>query len=154
MSYDRDKMRDSRDDSPTYKPPEAAKMSAGTYIATRIPTLKPPMNKAPNPFKLLAMLNFQQWMFFLVGFLAWSWDAFDFFTVSLTVEQLAKQFGKQNSQITWGITLVLMFRSVGSVLFGEHTCGAWGRNQLMVSQASPPTDMAANGPSSSTTSSL
>lgn len=43
-------------------------MSVGRYVATRIPTLKPPMHKAPNPFKLLALLNFQQWMFFLVAF--------------------------------------------------------------------------------------
>lgn len=94
-------------------------MSVGRYLATRLPTLKPPMRKAPNPFKLLAKLNFQQWMFFLVAFLAWSWDAFDFFTVSLTVKPLAEQFGKNTTDITWGITLVLMFRSVGSVLFGR-----------------------------------
>lgn len=116
-----EKLRDSRDESPRYERPNEERMSVGRYIATRIPTLKPPMNKVDNPFKLLALLNFQQWMFFLVGFLGWSWDAFDFFTVSLTVEQLAKQFGKANSQITWGITLVLMFRSVGSVIFGRHT---------------------------------
>lgn len=97
---------------------EPQHMSVGQYIATRIPTLKPPMAKAPNPFKLLAMLNFQQWMFFLVAFIAWSWDAFDFFTVSLTVSDLAEEFGKTNADITWGITLVLMFRSVGSILFG------------------------------------
>ena len=115
-----DKLRDSRDESPRYER-EEEKMSVGRYIATRIPTLKPPMHKVANPFKLIALLNFQQWMFFLVGFLGWSWDAFDFFTVSLTVEELAKQFGKANSQITWGITLVLMFRSVGSVIFGGNS---------------------------------
>ena len=114
-----DKERDdSRDFDPPYQTEERQKMSAGRYIATRLSTLKPPMNKAPNPLKLLAMLNLQQWLFFLVGFFAWTWDAFDFFTVSLTVPQLAKQFDKQNTQITWGITLVLMFRSVGSVAFG------------------------------------
>ena len=59
-----------------------ANMSVGRYIATRIPTLKPPMAKVPNPIRLLRLLNFQQWMFFLVAFLAWTWDAFDFFTVS------------------------------------------------------------------------
>lgn len=101
-----------------YEIPQRRQMSVSRYIATRIPTLKPPMNKAPNPFKLLALLNFQQWMFFLVAFFAWSWDAFDFFTVSLTVTPLSKQFHKTSSQITWGITLVLMFRSVGSILFG------------------------------------
>lgn len=31
---------------------------------------------------------------------------------------LAKTFDKTKTDITWGITLVLMFRSVGSVLFG------------------------------------
>jgi hypothetical protein len=45
--------------------------SVGQYIATRIPSLKPPMDRAPNPFKVLAMLNTQQWLFFLVAFIAW-----------------------------------------------------------------------------------
>lgn len=93
-------------------------MSAGRYLATRFSTLKPPMAKAPNPIRLLRMLNLQQWLFFLVAFLAWSWDAFDFFTVSLTVSDLAETFDKSKTDITWGITLVLMFRSVGSVIFG------------------------------------
>lgn len=47
-----------------------------------------------------------------------TWDAFDFFTVSLTVEELAKDFGKTNTDITWGITLVLMLRSIGAISFG------------------------------------
>jgi len=93
-------------------------MSAGRYAATRVSTLKPPMERVANPIKLLGLLNGQQWLFFLCGFIAWTWDAFDFFTVSLTVTPLAKQFGKTNADITWGITLVLMFRSVGAILFG------------------------------------
>lgn len=80
------------------------KMDAGRYLATRITTLKPQMNKVANPFKLLAMLNTQQWLFFSVAFLAWTWDAFDFFTVSLTVTDLAETFGKTKADITWGIT--------------------------------------------------
>lgn len=99
-------------------------MSTGRYIATRISSLKPPMNKAPNPFSLLRLLNTQQWLFFLVAFFAWSWDAFDFFTVSLTVEQLSEEFGKTAAQITWGITLVLMFRSIGSIVFGISDFGS------------------------------
>ncbi|KAF3069291.1 sugar transporter domain-containing protein [Trichoderma breve] len=93
-------------------------MSAGTYLATRFSSLKPPMLNLPNPWKLLRMLNRQQWAFFAIAFWAWTWDAFDFFTVSLTVADLAKQFDKQTTDITWGITLVLMFRSVGAILFG------------------------------------
>jgi MFS family permease len=47
-----------------------------------------------------------------------TWDAFDFFTVSLTVTSLSKTFDKSKTDITWGITLVLMLRSVGSIIFG------------------------------------
>jgi len=61
MPYNNDNMRsDLRDESPRYETPETQKMSAGRYIATRFSTLKPPMNKGPNPFKLLAILNSQQ----------------------------------------------------------------------------------------------
>ncbi|PVI01858.1 MFS general substrate transporter [Periconia macrospinosa] len=105
---------------------EEQHMSVGRYIATRIPSLKPPMTKVSNPIRLLSLLNFQQWMFFLVAFCAWTWDAFDFFTVSLTVGPLAKTFGKTNTDITWGITLVLMLRSVGSIVFGL-AADRWGR---------------------------
>lgn len=94
------------------------RMSVAKYAATRFSTLKPPMAKVANPFALLALLNRQQWLFFLVAFFAWTWDAFDFFTVSLTVTDLAETFGKTNKDITWGITLVLMFRSIGSTIFG------------------------------------
>ncbi|KID76514.1 Carboxylic acid transporter [Metarhizium brunneum] len=93
-------------------------MSAGKYLATRFSTLKPPMLPVPNPWKLVRMLDAQQWAFFALAFSAWTWDAFDFFTVSLTVSDLSKEFGKTATDITWGITLVLMFRSVGSILFG------------------------------------
>ncbi|CAI6334133.1 unnamed protein product [Periconia digitata] len=107
-------------------PPHEPNMSVGSYLATRFSTLKPPMDKVSNPIRLLRLLNFQQWMFFLVAFCAWTWDAFDFFTVSLTVGPLAKTFGKTNTDITWGITLVLMLRSVGSIIFGL-AADKWGR---------------------------
>lgn len=93
-------------------------MSTGQYLATRFSSLKPPMTKSPNPIALLRTISGRQWAFFAVAFFAWTWDAFDFFTVSLTVTDLAETFGKTNTDITWGITLVLMFRSVGSIAFG------------------------------------
>lgn len=93
-------------------------MSIGRYLATRIPTAFPTFDKVSNPIRLLGLLNTQQWLFFLVAFFAWTWDAFDFFTVSLTIEELADTFGKTKADITWGITLVLMLRSVGSIIFG------------------------------------
>lgn len=93
-------------------------MSVGRYLATRFSTLKPPMDKIENPFSLLASLSLKNWLFFLCSFLAWTWDAFDFFTVSLTITDLAQTFDTSAKNITWGITLVLMFRSVGAIIFG------------------------------------
>lgn len=118
MAYNDEKFM--RDGSPISHDvdPTDHHLSAGRYLATRITTLKPPLAKAPNPIRLLRMLDLQQWLFFFVAFIAWTWDAFDFFTVSLTVEQLAEEFGKTNRDITWGITLVLMLRSVGAIIFG------------------------------------
>ncbi|MCJ1339798.1 hypothetical protein MMC09_005090 [Bachmanniomyces sp. S44760] len=116
MVHDHEKR--ARDESPIYEHSAPENMSVGQYVSTRISTLKPPLHKMPNPFRLLAMLNTQQWLFFLVGFFGWTWDAFDFFTVSLTVTDLAETFDRSAADITWGITLVLMFRSVGSVIFG------------------------------------
>ncbi|KAF2789901.1 sugar transporter family protein, partial [Melanomma pulvis-pyrius CBS 109.77] len=101
-------------------------MSVGRYVSTRISSLKPPMTRVQNPISLLRLLNTQQWLFFLVAFFAWTWDAFDFFTVSLTVEDLAETFGKTKTDITWGITLVLMLRSIGSIIFGL-AADRWGR---------------------------
>ncbi|KAL3437082.1 major facilitator superfamily domain-containing protein [Aspergillus tetrazonus] len=96
------------------------------YLKDRVPTLKPPMRKAPNPFKALTLLNRQQWLFFAVAFLGWTLDALDFFTVSLTTSELAEEFGKEISDISWGITLVLMLRSVGAITFGIAS-DRWGR---------------------------
>lgn len=50
-------------------------MTVGRYIATRFSSLKPPMNKVPNPFSALGELNKAQWLNFLVGFSGWTWDA-------------------------------------------------------------------------------
>jgi SHS family lactate transporter-like MFS transporter len=41
-------------------------MSIGRYISTRISSLVPPMNPAPNPFKALTLLNTAQWLNFAV----------------------------------------------------------------------------------------
>lgn len=92
--------------------PQDRTMTVGRYIATRLSSLKPPMDRVENPIKLLMLLNTKQWLFFLVGFIGWTWDAFDFFSVSLTVSDLALTFNKSTKAITWGITLVLMYASI------------------------------------------
>ncbi|KZT43780.1 MFS general substrate transporter [Sistotremastrum suecicum HHB10207 ss-3] len=63
-------------------------------------------------------LTLIQWAMFWAGVLAWTCDAIDFFSVSLSVTALSTQFGKNTSDITTSITLTLLFRSVGALIFG------------------------------------
>ncbi|KAK9355469.1 major facilitator superfamily domain-containing protein [Lipomyces doorenjongii] len=99
------------------KPPWHVRLSQ--HLATRVSSLKPPSNvRFENPFRVLGLLNRKQWLFFLVAFAGWTWDAFDFFTVSLTASSIAESLGRTVTDITWGITIVLMLRSVGAIVFG------------------------------------
>lgn len=95
-----------------------------SYAATRFTTLVPRKQDLVfgksfwNPFAPLALLDKRQWNLFWVGFWCWTWDAFDYFSVSMNVSNLADTFDVKPSTVTWGITLVLMLRSVGAVIFG------------------------------------
>ena len=72
MVYHNKEIMAQEEESPMYNlAPE--QMGIGRYLATRLTTLKPPMSKAPNPIRLLRMLNTQQWLFWLVGFCGWTW---------------------------------------------------------------------------------
>lgn len=71
-----------------------------------------------NPFKLAAMLTPMQGLLFFSGWLAWVMDAWDFFSVSLSVSRLTVQFNKDSSDITTAITLTLLFRPLGAAIFG------------------------------------
>lgn len=71
-----------------------------------------------NPLPGLRMIGGKQWLMILSAFMAWSWDAYDFFSISLNAVELANDFDKTVKDITWGITVVLMLRSVGGFFFG------------------------------------
>jgi len=66
----------------------------------------------------VATITWVQWAMFFSGLLAWTCDALDFFSVSLSVTNLGTEFGKPSSTITTAITLTLLFRSIGAVIFG------------------------------------
>ncbi|KAL7417859.1 MFS general substrate transporter [Mrakia frigida] len=84
-----------------------------------------------NPLKIFRLMTPFAWLMYASGFFAWTMDAWDFFSVSLTVPLLAKQFGKDTTDITTSITLTLLFRSLGAVLFG--LCGdRYGRKWTLV----------------------
>ena len=54
----------------------------------------------------------------LAGFLGWTLDAFDFFILTLIIDDVARTFGKSRPQIALAITLTLVMRPVGAVVFG------------------------------------
>ncbi|WLF80370.1 hypothetical protein PVL30_004147 [Lodderomyces elongisporus] len=96
------------------------------YLKTRISSLwvswdelkQYSWNEILNPFQPLTEMNLHQWNYFLMAFWCWTMDAFDFFVTSLNVRHMAETFGVSTKDMTWGITLVLMFRTVGAVIFG------------------------------------
>ena len=84
-----------------------------------------------NPISLMAQLSAKDWLFFVVGFCAWSADAFDFHALSIQTTGLAKYYKRSNTDITTAITLTLLLRSVGAAIFG-FAGDKWGRKWPMV----------------------
>ncbi|KAI0438710.1 carboxylic acid transporter [Xylaria telfairii] len=109
-----------------YSPDQIAR-----YFATRLTSLKPPKTKLRNPIHVLSDLDSHQWLMFSVGFLAWTWDAFDFFTVSLCLTEIAAGLNTTNLAVSWGITITLMLRSVGALVFGGLS-DRYGRKWIMI----------------------
>ncbi|KAG8162916.1 hypothetical protein KVR01_007394 [Diaporthe batatas] len=103
----------------------------GRYLLSRPASLKPPRAKLRNPIHILAELDKHQWLMFSAGFLAWCWDSFDFFTVTLTLTEVAADFGVSNADVSWGITVTLMLRSVGALIFGVMS-DRYGRKWPMI----------------------
>ena len=56
--------------------------------------------------------------FYGLGFFAWALDAMDFFCVSVAAPEIALTLNISVTDVTWGVTLVLMLRSVGALIFG------------------------------------
>jgi MFS transporter, SHS family, lactate transporter len=54
----------------------------------------------------------------VAGFLGWTLDAFDFFILTLVLEDIAAAFGKTRPQVALAITLTLAMRPLGAIIFG------------------------------------
>ena len=54
----------------------------------------------------------------LAGFLGWTLDAFDFFILTLVIDDVAPAFGKTRPEIALAITLTLAMRPIGAIVFG------------------------------------
>src|SRR5947209_6893693 len=54
----------------------------------------------------------------LAGFLGWTLDAFDFFVVVFLLDTLAAAFHVSKGRIIFTLTITLVFRPVGAIIFG------------------------------------
>ncbi|MBV9688323.1 MAG: MFS transporter [Ktedonobacteraceae bacterium] len=71
-----------------------------------------------SALSLLRSLNRDQRNIFLASFLGWTLDAFDFFLVTFVVLAIAKDFGQSTVAVTLAITITLLMRPIGALIFG------------------------------------
>ncbi|TNY18325.1 carboxylic acid transporter [Rhodotorula diobovata] len=94
-------------------------MSILSAFVANLPRPPPASNRESiNVFKVLRSMTAMQWLFFASGWIAWTVDAIDFFSVSLSNHRLSEYFDKPLKTITTSITLTLLFRPVGAIIFG------------------------------------
>lgn len=106
--------------------PDLSPAAMWIYAKTRLTTLIDiPIKKSDytvwqtlNPIPALKQVNRLQWNLYFLGFFGWTVDSMDFFLVSVTASHIAETLDVSIKDITWGITLVLMFRSLGAAIFG------------------------------------
>jgi SHS family lactate transporter-like MFS transporter len=112
------------------KPDLSAKSVLG-YFKTRPTTLfdLPQTGiKSLNPMPALRAMKAEHWNWYFMGFFGWTIDSFDFFIVSASASAIAESLDVTITQITWALTLVLMLRSAGAVIFGlssDYWCRKW-----------------------------
>ncbi|KAG0055267.1 hypothetical protein BGZ83_009199 [Gryganskiella cystojenkinii] len=92
-------------------------------------------NRPENPITLLRGLNHKQRLTFAAAFMAWMVDAIDFFTVSLSAKEVADAFGRPVSDVTSAITVTLMLRPIGALIFGVLADRYGRRIPLMIDLA-------------------
>lgn len=71
-----------------------------------------------NALSLMRSLNRNQRNTFLASFLGWTLDAFDFFMVTLVVPRLSTDLRQSTIAIALAITVTLLMRPVGALIFG------------------------------------
>jgi MFS transporter, SHS family, lactate transporter len=92
-------------------------MITGGSIVTHFRSLKPTFDPI-SPLKLVEDVKWQHWRDFLIAFLGWTGDVFDFYTINVSYPQLAKVFGENLTDITFSVPVVLALRCVRAAIFG------------------------------------
>src|SRR5271170_609263 len=68
---------------------------------------------------------------FLSSFLAWTFDAFDFFVLVFILRPLAEEFGTTVKELTFAIVLTLAARPIGALIFGR-LADRYGRRPVLM----------------------
>jgi SHS family lactate transporter-like MFS transporter len=77
----------------------------------------------------------QQRKTFIASFLGWTLDAFDFFLVIVTVPHIAKDFHAAVKDVAVAVTITLMLRPLGALIFGWFADRYGRRLPLMIDVA-------------------
>ncbi|MFL5693970.1 MAG: MFS transporter, partial [Ktedonobacteraceae bacterium] len=85
-----------------------------------------------NVFALMGSLNREQRNAFVASFLGWTLDAFDFFVLTFVTLRIAKDFQVALPAIAFTITLTLMLRPLGALIFGILADRFGRRTPLMI----------------------
>jgi SHS family lactate transporter-like MFS transporter len=71
-----------------------------------------------SPLGIIRSLTGVQKRTFTASFLGWTLDAFDFFIVTFVLKDIAADFGTGIKEAAFAITITLMFRPLGALIFG------------------------------------
>ncbi|HTX59200.1 MAG TPA: MFS transporter, partial [Verrucomicrobiae bacterium] len=72
---------------------------------------------------------------FVACFLGWTLDAFDFFLLTFVVARVATEFSQSIPGVAFAITLTLMCRPLGALIFGWFADRFGRRKPLMIDVA-------------------
>ena len=67
----------------------------------------------------------------IASYLGWTLDAFDFFLLVFVLKDVTHEFGVQESDVAWAITLTLACRPLGAFIFGR-LADRFGRRPILM----------------------